>query len=80
MGGSPCQLSKGFTMSNFHAFIAGFTTVAIVFAAVLTLRWVILRVQEELYARRNHVCWIDDTSCADCGGHTSWSSWNKSQA
>ena len=53
-------------MSNFYDSLAVFATVAILCAAVLTTRWVVLRVQEELFARRNHVCWIDDSSCGDC--------------
>ena len=52
-----------------------FVTVGAVFWTAL---WLLLRLWEERDARVNHVCWVDDTLCPDCGGYASYAEYRDS--
>ena len=46
--------------------LAGAALLLTVNAVFWTALWLALRWKEERHARLHHVCWIDDTLCADC--------------
>ena len=39
---------------------------------ITSVAWLIHRAFEEMNARMNHVCWIDDTLCRDCADYASY--------
>jgi hypothetical protein len=59
--------------------IAIVSVIATAIAVVATLAWLVHRAYEEIQARRHHVCWIDDTSCAWCAPFDSFSEYTYAQ-
>lgn len=62
------------------------TTIAVVSLLLVTANavvwtgvWLALRIREEIHVRRNHICWIDDTVCPECGGYASYAEYRDSQ-
>jgi len=55
-----------------------FASVLLVLAVISMTAWLIHRAYEEISARMNHVCWIDETTCDECSAFDSFAEYRDS--
>lgn len=55
----------------------GFVTALMTLGVISGVAWLIHRAFEEMNARMNHVCWIDDTLCRECSDYASYAEYRR---